>query len=382
MLIAVSALLGHWLGHSSDSTYGFDSVSLRGESSSSGVIVPSRIPPQIVIDQVIERSKDPTPLFVLEEGSAKIAVGHPAFENIPEQYQPKKEWKDKHFPYINILGLPKAGTSHLYQILTTHAQMSRFSEAKEFYFNMDPSHMEPIMDMSRGEKLGTPESNEFIQDFMKLSNDSNRQYVEEALYNRKWTVNGGLDPRFTLLQSQYLGRHDTAKYIILLRDPADWLWAGYNFWLHPEHEDALPAAFNDWASAPLQYRSPEMFHEYMRAGERNWFTRDLLGKFRDSARNTLQMLLASTSKENILVLKSEDFAPHKVKETGVMQKLGKFLDVSEDLFDDDVVFSYGNCGDAKGESSKCTKATNAYKITGRRSMFEETRDLVYLQFAE
>jgi hypothetical protein len=120
----------------------------------------------------------------------------------------------------------------------------------------------------------------------------------------------------------------------------------------------------------------------MRAGERNLFTRDLLGKFRDSARTTLQLLREATKKENILVLKSEDFAPHVVRESGVMQKLAKFLEVSEDLFDDEVVYSYGNCGDQKGESKKCTTASNAYTITGKRAMFEETRDLVYLQFAE
>ncbi|KAL3916940.1 MAG: hypothetical protein SGARI_007839 [Bacillariaceae sp.] len=81
-------------------------------------------------------------------------------------------------------------------------------------------------------------------------------------------------------------------------------------------------------------------------------------------------------------MKSEDFAPNVVKETGAIHKLAKFLDVSEDLFDDEVVYSYGNCGDQKGENKKCIKATNAYTITGKRAMFEETRDLVYVQFAE
>ena len=317
---------------------------------------------------------------MLTPADEKIAKNHPAFENIPEPYQPKPEWTRRHFPLINILGLPKAGTSHLYQILTTHAKMTRFSENKEFYFNMNPADMNKIHQMSSA-SAGSQESNEFIQDFMKLANENNKGYVEPALFDLKRTVNGGLNPRFTLLQAQYLGRHD-AKYIILLRDPADWLWAGYSFWLHPEHEDAMPSIKNDWASAPMQYRSPEIFHEYMRAGERNWFTRDLLGKFRDSARTTLQLLLEATSKENILVMKSEDFAPDVVKATGAMQKLAKFLDVSEDLFDDEVVYSYGNCGDQKGENKKCTKATNAYSITGKRAMFEETRDLVYVQFAE
>jgi hypothetical protein len=269
----------------------------------------------------------------------------------------------------------------LYQILTTHAQIARFSENKEFYFNLDPNEMNRIHMMS-GASSNTPESKEHIQDFLRLANDEPKGWIETPLFEQKRTVNGGLNPRFTLLQAQYLDRTDSAKYIILLRDPADWLWAGYSFWLHPEHEDHFPAQKNDWASAPMQYRSPEMFHEYMRAGERNLFTLDLLGKFRDYARTTLQLLKEATSKDNILVLKSEDFAPDVVRESGVLQKLANFLDVSAELFDDEVVYSYGNCGDQKGENKKCTKATNAYSITGKRAMFEETRDLVYLQFAE
>lgn len=383
VLTAMAATLGYWLGKQDgyDPLYGA-TILLQGTTLTNVFREPSAVPPQAVIDHAVERSKNPEQFFTLTPADAKIARNHPAFANMTKHYEPKPEWKRSHFPHINILGLPKAGTSHLYQILTTHAQVTRFSENKEFHFNMNPVEMSKIHEMSSEVSYASEESREFIQDFMRLANENTNGWINPRLFDQKRTVNGGLNPRFTLLQSQYLGRTNDVKYIILLRDPADWLWAGYSFWLHPEYEDALPSVKNDWASAPMQYRSPEIFHEYMRAGERNWFTRDLLGKFRDSATTTLQLLREATKPENILVLKSEDFAPNAVKNSGVIQKLARFLDILEDLFDDEVVYSYGNCGDQKGENKKCNKASNAYTITGKRAMFEQTRDLVYLQFAE
>ncbi|KAG7367939.1 sulfotransferase family protein [Nitzschia inconspicua] len=379
----MSASIGYWIAKQDDydAFYG-RSLLFQSFESIDGYMEPSSVPPQILIDHAIERSNNREPLFILSPSDSQIAKRHPAFENMTEPFKPRSEWKRSHFPSINILGLPKAGTSHLYQILTTHAQINRFNKRKEFYFNLKPTEMSKIHQISYLPSDSSEERMEYIQDLMRLANEDPKGWIDPPLFDRNQTVNGGLNPRLTLLQAQYLGRTETAKYIILLRDPADWLWAGYCFWLHPEHEDAIPPLKNDWASAPMHYRSPEIFHEYMRAGERNLFTKDLLGKFRDSARTTLQLLKEATSKKNLLVLKSEDFAPHVVKESGVMQKLARFLEISEDKFDDEVVYSYGNCGDQKGVDEKCTKSSNAYTITGKRPMLEHTRDLVYLQFAE
>jgi hypothetical protein len=45
---------------------------------------------------------------------------------------------------------------------------------------------------------------------------------------------------------------DESKYILLLRDPADWFWSAWNFWVWYDHEDAVDAEHKNWASAPYQ----------------------------------------------------------------------------------------------------------------------------------
>lgn len=91
------------------------------------------------------------------------------------------------------------------------------------------------------------------------------------------TVNGCLDAPNVFMQMQYLFESDTfnlqrlkrrkIKVVFLLRDPTDWLWSAWNFWTNKKGpEDNFHPAVNDWASAPLQFRSPELFYEYMLAG--------------------------------------------------------------------------------------------------------------------
>ena len=75
-------------------------------------------------------------------------------------------------------------------------------------------------------------------------------------------------------------------------------------------------------------------------------------------------------------------APDRVKSSGFLQKLAAFLDVPVDSFDESTVGSFSNCGDKRGTGSQCKKTSSAYAIAGNRSMLEETRELIYLHFAE
>ena len=70
-----------------------------------------------------------------------------------------------------------------------------------------------------------------------------------------------------VLRYRYLQTKKPARFFILTRDPADWLWAAWNFWLDSEL-DLKPAEFADrgWASQKLQYLSPELFHELLLGG--------------------------------------------------------------------------------------------------------------------
>jgi hypothetical protein len=288
----------------------------------------------------------------------------------------REAWQRTHFPNINIVGLPKAGTSHLYQILSGHDELRPFHRSKEWCFHDLNKKLKSI-------EMSNEAANKTSYEKRLLNTLEGVNRIKEGWPSRgNRTVNGCLDLDSVLKQRDYLSRVKD-KFVLLLRDPADWLWAAYNFWHFQEHEDAEPPIKYDWASAPNQYRSPELFHEYMLSGGRMWAARDLLAKFRDGlAARTPQLLRHVVSPENLLVLKTEDFAPDVISETGVLEKLATFLEISLSGFDQNVTERYTNCGDNKGTETVCKEASSAYKISGYRGMFEETRDLVYLQFAQ
>jgi hypothetical protein len=314
----------------------------------------------------------------------RLAKSHPAFARIPI----KKHWQRTHFPDINIIGLPKAGTSHLYQLLARHSEVRPFNSNKEWCFHSLHKQL-ARMNLPDGGGAAynvTTWSNMTYDDRLRAAlrnvNLSKKGWPRETPENNTQTVNACFNLNSVLKQRNYLKRND-AKYILLLRDPADWLWAAYNFWHRPEHEDVNRPAVSDWASAPRQYRSPELFHEYMLSGGRTWSAQVLLSVFRNGmAAWTPPMLWQTIGPPNVLVLKSEDFAPGVVLENGVLDKLATFLQISPTGFDPNITNSYGNCGDKKGVNSLCKEASNAYRTSGGRGMFNETRDLVYVQFAE
>lgn len=340
-----------------------------------------QVPTEFLINQAQERSASiakfrPTPKDV------RLAKAYPAFAGVPIQ----KEWQQTHFPDINIVGLPKAGTSHLYHLLTTHKDLRQFMSTKEACF--EKLHVK-LRDMNKSTggglaynvtKWANMTYDERLRDTLKRANSPKLGWPPQE--PGRQTVNGCLHPESVLKQRDYVKRAD-AKYILLLRDPADWLWSAYNFWRRPAHEDVNRKGWADWASAPKQYRSPELFHEYMLSGGRTWAARDLLTLYRDNtAAWTPQLMWDVIGPQNLLVLKSEDFAPDVVLEKGVLDRLATFLHISPTGFDPNITHSIGNCNNVKGTDTVCEKASNAYKITGGRGMLEETRDLVYLQFAE
>ena len=342
-------------------------------------------PTQFLIDQARKRTANiaqfrPTPEDV------RLAKAHPAFARLPVI----KRWQWTHFPDINIVGLPKAGTSHVYQLLSTHKELGPFHRDKEFCFNRLDIKLQN-MNTPRG---GGPRYNVTTWANMTYDERLQRTLKQVNMIDKKeWpsnkpgirTVNSGClgSLESVLKQRNYLQRTSDAKFILLLRDPADWLWAAYNFWHFPEHEDANRPAKYDWASTPRQYRSPELFHEYMLSGGRTWSARDLLTKFRDSkAAWWSELVWRVIGPDNLLVLKVEDFAPNVVLESKVLDKLAAFLQISPTGFDPNITHSFGNCGNNRGTKTVCKEASNAYKTSGGRGMFEETRDLVYLQFAD
>jgi hypothetical protein len=379
----------------------------------------------VVPTYLIERAKNRSNTFRDQiESTELLAHDHPAFASIPPEYQPLDSWKILNFPDISIAGLPKAGTSQMYQILTSHPDLIEYHQRKEFCFNL------PFSKLYLDELKSTNQTSiDKMQQSFHRANDHNqlnasnipsitRWYMltyggdNEANNhippsNRQRTVNGCHDTVTVLLQRQYLQHrfnntsiddkfyNHSKKLILLLRDPADWLWSAWNFWYHDGLDIQSPQT-SDWAFAPFQYRSPELFHEFLLAGEdRLSPAAGMLQEYRDDMASISSQAVAATKRYqssyphhnqvvawDVLVLKSEDMKPDRVLSNGFVTRLADFVGVSPDGFNTTVLHSYANCGDNKGTDSQCSEASSAYEITGYRSMLEASRELVYLHFAE
>lgn len=319
----------------------------------------------------------------------KLVKNHTAFETMLESYEPEESWKQSHIADVNIFGIAKAGTSQLYKILTSHPEMRTFHQHQEFCYNIGDDVVGTVINHL---DVSTVDEKHEMQKEMRRANDGN----DDASVNGPWysdwknlnqnttqghkTVNKCLDSHKFFWQRQYLNAG--TKIIVLLRDPADWLWAVWNFWIRPQHEDRLPAYRSNWASSPNQYRSPELFHELMLSADQFWPSHTLLEASRTPVEQNLRILAETVNPSDVLVLKTEDMYPENIDSSGFLEKLAKFLDVSQDGFDASILHSYVNCGDNKGTSTECETASSAYAIAGNRPMLEKTRELVYLHFAE
>jgi hypothetical protein len=363
---------------------------------------PSEIP-QYIVDQARKRAKQFNATVAVEE--VRILVdNHPAFRDIPQQYQPQQLWKQLYFPDVSIAGLQKAGSSQLYNILTSHSDMFKFHSEKEFSFgiphlSMDVSELlllsqEGDPDVTRRNQVSFIQSyfhGRFIsKGFEALTKTSTTSTTFPP--SKKLSVNACLDTITSMMMRQYLDRTTNSKVIFMVRDPADWLWSSYNFMTFPKHIDLLSTNMNSRATAPEQYRSPELFHEMLLAGsDRFGPTAELIGVLRDRINNLFSRVIAAAAaadKENnniasnILVVKTEDMKPDRIQSSGFIAKLADFLGVSIDGFDASVLQSFSNCGNSHGTHDRCSKASAAYAVAGNRSMLEQSRDLIYLYFAE
>ena len=274
------------------------------------------------------------------------------------------------YPNIEIVGWPKSGTSQLYRILTTRPDTRKFHPTnKEFCSSSDQQ------DLFQWHKQVYKNNN-------KRYNSGNGSSRSSSSSSK--SINGCIGMDNVLLRHSYLRlTGEQQKIILLFRDPADWMWATFNFWTD-KHFDTNLNEPGMWTNEEQNYRSPEVFHELFAAGPTKMkaFKRFML--FRKASIQGVYNLWKTVGKENVLLLKSEDMQPHVVNETGgFLDKLSNFTGLDRLLFSDDVIFQYSNCNNAKGADSACgDKATSAYAVAGGREMLPETRELVYLYFWE
>ena len=269
-----------------------------------------------------------------------------------EKWKPQPNWTNTSFADINIVGFPKAGTSHLYRIIASHPEVERFAAVKEFCLPRNAS-LEVMFTYSK-----------------RLARDRG---------NRKKTLNGCFRSPEVSRWWLYL-RQPQTKVIFIFRDPAAWLWAAFNFWFI-DGFDAPPSPRPDWAG-PNQHRTSELFHEGIVSGSKTGLGQ-FLNDFRHMSVVNPRQWIAMLGRDNLLFIKSEDMSPADPSRLGSLtDQISAFIGLTKDGFNKSILGARTNCGDMKGDRQECHAASGTYQISGKREMLPHTKDIIYLQFLE
>jgi hypothetical protein len=325
---------------------------------------------------------------------------HPALVPLKPAYRPAPEWtKQKILPDISIIGMAKAGTSQLYHILTHHATGTPFYAGNKEYCMRLPA---PLMDP--GSWGNEPRNEDRRLQLQKGLYDWHQNLYVQSVQRKnaeKKTINACLSEQELWLSLHYM-RNATVrdastsipddvntkeqqprKYIVLLRDPADWLWAVWNFWVDSGLDTKLDTP-GLWATRDNHYRSPELFHELVLSAHKTKAGNRLVNGLRRQTVTNGRRLVALVGRENVLFLRNEDMLPAVVEQQGgLLDRLSNFSGLDRTLFRDDGLRTIRNCNDIKGDKSKCgNRTSSAYEIAGHREMLESTRSLIYLHFSQ
>jgi hypothetical protein len=384
--------------------------------------------------QALERAARPSDLYTIPdihntssktENNTTSMQLHPLLVPMQSNYSPRVKWRHWAAPGVNIVGLPKAGTSQLYNVLISHRHAIHYGPYKEFcLFSWEP--LELYRDLFWYEDLVPPsaeditQSRDLVQKSLYQFHEKVYQFLKKrnltsaapfsALHtpptlameehgnnllhtsDRLLTVNACNSYWAFELTWRYLRPLSTThKYIFLLRDPADWLWAAWNFW-HVPIMDHVPVQWDsdgypDWAKPGQHYRSPEFFHELVASGPRTYAGR-YLTMLRHRTIQQARKLVAMVGRDNVLFVKNEDMIPTVVNTPGgLLDRLSEFLQLDRSLFEASAYQGIANCNASpygiKDATHKCGSVpNNAYRIAGGRSILPETRVLVYYQFWE
>jgi hypothetical protein len=314
---------------------------------------------------------------------------------------PKESWRYNSFADLSIMGFPKTGTSHLYKILASHTRAVPIFKRKEFcmdhghfmdYVGGRPQQITPAALTDLQKKLWRYHRNVHVK-------RQNATLTAAAVSTKKVvSINACLQPSEVEYHAAYVPLPQDAKFIFMFRDPADWLWASWNFWIDKAMDLPRPLPQqHDWASPGVHYRSPELFHELILSQGKLKSAGNRFQTMREMTVLDPRRIMYLVGKQNVLFLKNEDLQPHRIQKEveggsgGFLHKLAEFTGLEESQFNDTVLVSRSNCNNQKGYEETCNDTTiassssttgAAYEITHRRGMLDRTRHLIYLQFHE
>ena len=264
----------------------------------------------------------------------------PIKEQISSCYMLKKNNLFSQFCYPSILvaGVAKCGTSAMYSFLTNQNGLEQAHQHKEY----------------------CPRQTTLYEYFNGFS------YKPHAI-----SVNGCLDTE--VVQNLHKILQPKAAYIIMVRDLAERIWAAYNFWCIPTHENCDPAMFG-WTNKNF-YRSPHHFHELIMDAYYNKYSKDsdLWGctKFNYYFSKPIHSLLNSTGTMPF-VLAAEGIESSKQSEH--IQRLQVYINtrLNTQISLDLKYLRFVNTGDSKGKVADGI-THGVYEVSGHQPMFPPTR---------
>ena len=138
------------------------------------------------------------------------------------------------YPAIIVTGLPKCGTSAMFDLLAKFPNAVRAVDKENCPFARRRSHWQFFNSIPTVQEVVAKGPNAMV-------------------------VDGCIDLTRNIMIRNYLRKPETF-YIVLTRNYADMVWSSYNFWCKRDY-DGFDCDYSHWINPLTHKRSPELFHE-------------------------------------------------------------------------------------------------------------------------
>jgi hypothetical protein len=324
--------------------------------------------------------KDPynrsNPRGIEEYYQAQSQTVETVLTNITQKFVPHF---NESYPDITIVGFQKAGTSQLFQILKSH---SRTIAPKGKEYCVDGTHR---LDYTYGEDR---------QDWHRKLFQWHQTFHNVRSTSSKKTLNACLQHDELEYKIRFNPPQQDARFLFLFRDPADWMWAAFNYW-YDYHLDTNSPDQHDWLDPKLHYRSPELFHELVASQDKLKHASRYFETFRKLSVRLTRKIQRLVGRDRVICLKNEDMLPGKIVSSGFLTTIANETGLDmEEFLRSSIHKSKTNCNAQKGITSKsntndCDSMSTpsqsrgaGYLITENRPMLYKTRIMLYLQWQE
>ena len=239
----------------------------------------------------------------------------------------------KVYPSVHVIGIPKAGTSYLFALLSSSPYIQPATHTKEYC----PSNV-------RFNKT------EYFAGFRAAAKANTIQMANGCINTHEAL-------QLHACVSPYL--RFQPKYIIALRPPDEWQWARYNFWTN--NLDASRDTPGRWTDSH-SYRSPEMFHELVLAGKKTILSTYASIDLVQGWINLIEQGRRTVGSSNLLLLLSSNLGLPETRAS-----IATFLGIREDFgLHMDVLVNSGANLATRGAGKVATVKTASNVLRGLR----------------